>query len=124
TATSLPDGSVLLAGGQADTTCCLPHAPVASMERYVPGTGFVNAGSLIAARYVHTATALKCPSGSPGCSYGGKVLLAGTYGWSQLAGFTAELYDPAAAVPLASAAAPDGHNGAAYAGFTLAGQGG
>ena len=56
------------------------------MERYVPGTGFVAAGSMLAERYVHTATLLQS----------GTVLLAGTFGWSQSTGRMAEIYDPSA----------------------------
>ena len=89
TAVRLADGSVLVAGGLRDTTCCgTPHDPQASMERYVPGSGWVHAGSMLAARYRHTATQLG----------DGRVLLAGTWGWSSAAQRSAEIYDPANAL--------------------------
>src|SRR5262249_6911649 len=83
TATLLSDGSVLVAGGLSDNNCCYTHAPQASLERFVPGAGFVGAGSMLAARYQHTATRLA----------NGKILLAGTWGWSNFAGHSAELFD-------------------------------
>src|SRR6266508_2859468 len=108
TATLLNDGSVLLAGGLDDTgPCCPIIPPAASMERYVPGSGFTSAGSMIAERYVHTATLLA----------NGKVLLAGTFGWSQTAGRTGELFDPSA--PIARLTAPMDRNGTRYPALTL-----
>ena len=75
TATLLPDGRVLVAGGYNGTT------PVASAELYDPATGlWTLTGSLAIIRYGHTATLLP----------NGKVLVTG--------GFenpSAELYDPA-----------------------------
>jgi hypothetical protein len=125
TASLLPDGSVLLAGGIDDTLCCGAYPPTASLERYVPGSGFVTAGSLLASRYTHAATTLVCPAGQPGCAWDKKVLLVGTYGWSNLASRSAELYDSATAVSLSTTAPPVGHvNGQPYAGYTLSGQGG
>ena len=114
TATLLGDGSVLITGGQTDNSCCAGHPPVASAERFVPGTGFTGAGSMTGTRYVHTATALP----------NGKVLLSGSFGWSQLANRSAELYDPATAVSLVSANLPVGHSGVPYAATTLTAQGG
>jgi hypothetical protein len=78
TATLLPDGRVLVAGGWGS-------GPLDSAELYDPGTGIWTAtGSLTQPRAGHTATLL--PSG--------KVLVAGGESLGELAG-TAELYDPA-----------------------------
>jgi len=81
TATLLPDGRVLVVGGEQ------AHTPLASAELYDPATGTWSAtGSLNTARDSHTATLL--PSG--------KVLVAGgreTDPGPSLA--SAELYDPA-----------------------------
>src|ERR1700682_2455786 len=78
TATLLPSGKVLVAGG-----CCAPSV-FASAELYDPVTGtWSPTASMATARYLHTATLL--PSG--------KVLVAGGVGSSgSLA--SAELYDP------------------------------
>ena len=77
TATLLPNGQVLVAGGQG---CYL--GPCASAELYDPATGMWTAtGSLAAARWGHTATLLP----------NGQVLVAGGgCTWQR-----AELYDPA-----------------------------
>lgn len=77
TATVLPDGTVLLAGGLG----------LSSAEKYDPGTGKFTptAGSMSVARLGHTATLLKT----------GKVLITG--GQANFAGAayaTAELFDP------------------------------
>ena len=78
TATLLPSGKVLVAGGQGSS------GRIASSELYDPGTGtWTSTGSLGTARYVHTATLL--PSG--------KVLVAGGSGSSGLLA-SSELYDP------------------------------
>jgi hypothetical protein len=75
TATSLPDGKVLVAGGQG------PSSVLASAELYDPETGTWSAtGSMHTARFEHTATLENK-----------KVLVAG--GQGPLA--SAELYDPA-----------------------------
>jgi hypothetical protein len=79
TATLLPDGRVLVAGGLAG------EGSSASTEIFDPATGtFANASSMSVARTGHTATLLS----------NGKVLIAGGYNGSYLA--SAELYDPAA----------------------------
>jgi hypothetical protein len=80
TATLLPNGQVLIAGGQHPE-----YTALASAELYDPGTGaFTATGSMIHARYGHTATLL--PSGL--------VLVAGGVG-DEAAPGSAELYDPA-----------------------------
>jgi hypothetical protein len=80
TATLLPNGKVLVAGGQnAD-------APVASAELYDPSSGTFSAtGNMTVPRAGHTATLLN----------NGKVLIAGgNSGTSGAAVSSAELYDP------------------------------
>ena len=93
TATMLPNGKVLIAGGQTDG-----YVPVATAELYDPSTGtFTATGSMTVAREFHTATALP----------NGKVMIIGGNGpigqvqgdegpitqYGTLA--SAELYDPA-----------------------------
>lgn len=82
TATLLPDGRVLIAGGRSPYPA---NVTVASAEVYDPKTGsFVGTGSMTSSRTGATATLLP----------DGKVLIAGgsTESGSDLA--TAELYDP------------------------------
>jgi len=82
TATLLPDGKVLIAGGFR------PGEALASAELYDPGSGtFSPTGSMTTARNWHTATLLP----------NGKVLISG--GAGQMTGIlaSAELYDPAIA---------------------------
>jgi len=79
TATLLPNGEVLVAGGLNG------NAYLASAEVYSPATGiWSTGGSLAAARVYHTATLLP----------NGKVLVAGGYGNGDSPA-SAELYDPA-----------------------------
>jgi len=92
TATLLPNGKVLIAGGQSNSS-------TSSSELYDPGTGtWTVTGSLGAGRLSHTATLL--PNGT--------VLVAGGYSVAYLA--SAEIYDPTSgawttAAPLATARA-------------------
>lgn len=80
TATSLPDGRVLVAGGFAGDGNTL-----ASAELFDPSTGkFAPANNMKSARTGHTATMLS----------NGRVLIAGGYNGNYLA--STELYDPAA----------------------------
>lgn len=80
TATLLPNGEVLVAGGAGGNSL----TPLSGCELYNPATGtWTNTGPLTMARYEHTATLLN----------NGKVLVAGGL---PIAAFTsAELYDPA-----------------------------
>jgi hypothetical protein len=90
-ATLLPDGRVLVAGGggSAEVSACQCHGPVGSAELYDPASGTWSAtASMIAVRRYHTATLL--PDGrvlvasGDGLEIGiGSVMLA-----------SAELYDP------------------------------
>src|SRR3954470_6437211 len=83
TATLLPDGKVLVAGGQANSVV------QASTEVYDPATGKWSAGpNMTTNRELQTATLLQ----------NGKVLVVGGYvtqGFDQGTLATAELYDPA-----------------------------
>ena len=86
TATLLPGGRVLVAGGEG--SCVNVWCPIlASAELYNPATGTWTAtGSMNTARYGHTATLLQ----------NGQVLAAGgASGSTANAGSTAELYHPA-----------------------------
>jgi WD40 repeat protein len=79
-ATLLPDGKVLIAGGQTPS-----QGGVDSAELYDPATGvFTATGNMVVGRVYHTATLL--PSG--------KVLLVGG-GYNGEYESSAELYDPA-----------------------------
>jgi hypothetical protein len=82
TATLLPSGKVLVAGGlDAEPQSASGSHPLASAELYDPATGRWSAtGSMISARAYQTATLLP----------NGKVLVAG----GDSSGKTAELYDP------------------------------
>ena len=82
TATLLPNGRVLVAGGWGD------EGILASAELYDPASGTWTAtGSLATARNLHTATLLP----------NGKVLIAGGYHGDFAPLAKAELYDPASA---------------------------
>jgi hypothetical protein len=94
TATALPDGSVLVAGGSQGPVQA--SSPTASTERFV-GSGFVSSASMVKPRALHTATLL---------SGGASVLVAGG-----IADGSAELYDVATgAFSLLASVAPEGVN--------------
>jgi len=87
TATLLPSGEVLVAGGVGCGEACSPGRP-GPAELYDPTTGtWTDTGSLATARWFHTATLLP----------NGQVLVAGGEkgGRPHLIVDTAELYDPA-----------------------------
>ena len=85
TATALPDGRVLIAGG---TTPDLPDTDMSSsLELYDPATGtFASAGTMLRPRSHHTATLLT----------DGRILLAHgrTQGENSMASATLEVFDP------------------------------
>jgi galactose oxidase-like protein len=84
TATLLPNGMVLVAGGNSSVGG--PNSALSSAELYDPATGtFTPTGSMISARSGHTATLLP----------NGKVLVAGG-GNPSVVTSGAELYDPTA----------------------------
>src|SRR6266568_14135 len=79
TATVLPNGKVLIAGGQGS------GGFLSSAELYDPSTGtFTATSSMVTARQHHTATLLP----------NGKVLIAGGYSTNASTVSSAELYDP------------------------------
>ena len=85
TATLLPDGKVLVAGGTSSGRCC---TPTSTAELYDPITGTWSATeNLNTARFSHSATLLQ----------NGQVMVAGGYGGyaGEFALNSAELYDPA-----------------------------
>lgn len=80
TATLLPDGQVLVTGGQDAS------GPLASAELYNPATGqWTHTGKMSASRVAHTATLLP----------DGQVLVAGGFGQGFASLSSAELYNPA-----------------------------
>ncbi len=87
TATLLPNGTVLIAGGQ-DLTSSSRQQTLATAEVHAVDTGAVTAAApMTAVRYNHTATLLP----------NGKVLIVGGADNSNVAMPSAELYDPATA---------------------------
>src|SRR5215813_9815331 len=83
TATLLPDGRVLVAGGCLDNSC--PQGAFASAELYDPASGTWSAtGSMSVGRLFHTATRL----------LDGRVLVAGGFGSAPGELASAEIYDP------------------------------
>ena len=113
TATLLPNGQVLVAGGIG--TCVNFSCPIlASAELYNPATGtWAQTGSMTVARYEHTATLL--PSG--------QVLVAGgTSNGTANAGSTAELYNPATGTWAATGGLSFPHSYGTLAGLLANGQ--
>jgi hypothetical protein len=85
TMTTLPNGKVLVTGGDDNTT----GVAIASAELYDPSTGtFTATGSMNQARDSHSATLLP----------NGKVLIAGGYDPTITPLISAELYDPATGI--------------------------
>jgi hypothetical protein len=90
TATLLPNGQVLIAGGEQGNSLGSAPAILASAELYDPDTGqFNSAGVMTTGRRLHTSTLLP----------DGRVFIAGGYGAGGPAGGTtavgtAEIYDP------------------------------
>jgi hypothetical protein len=84
TATLLPTGQVLIAGGKHATRIGAPEPRLDSAELYDPDTDtFAATGSMTAARFMHAATQLP----------DGRVLIAGGYGHNNVLA-SAEIYDP------------------------------
>ena len=82
TATLLPDGRALIAGGYAGVVNQASAGATATAELYDPGTGtFTPTGQMSVPRFSHTATLLN----------NGNVLIAGGGPYGKA---TAELYDP------------------------------
>ena len=90
TATLLPDGTVLIAGGLPPANSADAGTPTGTAELYDPATkAFVSTGEMNVSRSSHTATLLK----------NGQVLLVGGsvypgIWWATTLVKTAELYDP------------------------------
>jgi|GEM_PF-3584879 len=86
TATLLPNGLVLVAGGCCEAAAQYPATPLASAELYSPSTGtWTLTGAMNGPRTKHTATLL--PDGT--------VLVAGGLFYRSGTQAAAELYDPA-----------------------------
>ncbi|MGO9451111.1 MAG: protein kinase domain-containing protein [Candidatus Binataceae bacterium] len=78
TATLLPDGTVLIAGGKGD------QGPLASTEIYSPRDGTFRAGpSMLEPRFAHAATLLT----------DGSVIVTGGFNWSKRVLNSVEIYD-------------------------------
>ena len=58
TATLSPDGTILITGGFDAQSQASYTLPLATLERYIPGLGFVDAGSMEARRATHAAVRL------------------------------------------------------------------
>ncbi|MDR2988600.1 MAG: hypothetical protein LBV34_27580, partial [Nocardiopsaceae bacterium] len=84
TATLLPDGRVLIAGGCAVDGCTTAEVEPSS-EFYVPGRGFVAGPAMVHPRSGHTATALR----------DGRILIVGGWAHEGVAPLAAaEIFDP------------------------------
>ena len=89
----------------------------AAAERYVVGTGFVGAASMLVTRHNHGAAAL----------VDGRVAIGGGYGTSAQSGNTIEIYDPRPNFGnpgILNPNPPDGTKDVPYAPFTVAPTGG
>src|SRR5262245_42612891 len=92
TATLLPNGKVLIAGGQTPACYCVPTI-FSSAELYDPSTGsFTATGNMTTARIGHTATLL--PDGKVLIA-GGSILRDPQKGLPPIALVSAEVFDPA-----------------------------
>lgn len=105
TATRLPGGTVLLAGGSGTA------GVLASSELFDPLSGAVTGtGSLSSARSAHAATLITGAPGQCGTNCG-KVLVTGGTGTGEAALATAELFDAAAGKWTATASLTDARSG-------------
>jgi hypothetical protein len=85
TSTLLPNGQVVIAGGQTVNSANTAYVPTVSIEIYDPTTGtFSPGGGLLTARSLHTATLLP----------NGQILFAGGLGAAGVAIKSAEIYRP------------------------------
>src|SRR6185436_17560976 len=99
-ASALPDGSVLLAGGRAEGG----QPTAASMERYLPGIGFAGAGSLLVTREAHAAATLP----------DGRIAVLGGFSNSALSTRSAEVVAPADTPSILNPVLPAAAVGVAY----------
>jgi len=92
TATVLPSGLVVISGGETPDADNFQDIPTASIEIYDPTTGtFSPGGSMIIARYSHTATLLD----------NGQILFTGGLDLTRTPLKSAELYTPATHISIA-----------------------
>lgn len=114
TATVLPDGSALIAGGWDAQSVNSYTLPLATLERYDPvSRTFKPAGSMVTRRARHKVVPVT----------DGKLLIVGGASQSWMTGNTAELYDAATAPAITPALLPDGQLGVPYPTTTLSGSG-
>ena len=112
--TLLGDGSVLIVGGYAEQPQASYSLPLATMERYLPGTNsFVSAGAM-ETRRERTAVVTTAAS---------RVLIAGGTSQSWMSANTAEIYDQTTSPYFTPTTPPNGTPGTPYA-HVYNGQGG